>query len=370
MIKLAWRNLWHERTRLLVSSGGVALAVLLIFFMGGVFAGSEEHAVAYMKQQPADFWLMQQGVENLHMSSSLLRPGLVARAEQIEGVANAVGLLYASGAVNVGEEQVFSYIFAVEDDAPFGQPWQMATGNPNPGRDEVVLDVDLAGRYGLQSGDTVTVLGKRLVITGLSKGTFGIATSITWVNKETLAALMSVPAGAASYILVQPDPGAGGDAVATALREALPEVHLMTRQEFIASDQEMIRQMGTDIIRAMTLVAYIVGLLIIGLTIFTATVERAHEYAVLKALGAHAGHLIRAVFAQAFASAGIGFIAGVFSAYLAAALVGWLLPEMLVLVQPPEIARQVPVLLVVTALAALLPLGRVLRLDPMVVFRA
>ena len=369
MLRFAWRNLLHERTRLLVSTGGVALAVLLIFFMGGVFAGSEEHAVAYMRNQPADLWLMQEGVENLHMSSSLLPPDAVARAQDVAGVADAVGLLYASGAVDLGDEQVYSYIFAVDGAAPFGQPWQMDAGDPRPGPGEVVIDSDLARRYGLGLGDRVNILGYELSIGGLSEETFGIATSITWVNKQALAALMGVPADAASYILVQPKPGTDEEAVAARLRESVPEANLMTREAFIASDKEMIRQMGADIIRAMTLVAYVVGILVIGLTIYTATVERAREYAVLKAIGANSGHLLRAVFAQAFASTGLGFVAGVLLAYAAAAFVGWLLPEMLVLIRPAEVARQVPALVVVTALAALLPLARVSRLDPMSVFR-
>lgn len=370
MLRFAWRNLLHDRTRLLVSTGGVALAVLLIFFMSGVFAGSEEHAVAYMRNQPADLWLMQDGVENMHMSSSLLPPDAAARARDVDGVANAVGLLYASGAVDVGEEQVYSYIFAVDGDAPFGQPWQMDGGDPRPGPEEVVIDGDLARRYGLGLGDSVNILGYELKIGGLSDETFGIATSITWVNKQALAALMGVPASAASYILVQPEPGADEDALAARLREAVPEANLMTREAFIASDKEMIRQMGADIIRAMTMVAYVVGVLVIGLTVYTATVERAREYAVLKAIGAHSGHLLRAVFAQAIASTALGFVAGVVLAYVAAALVGWLLPEMLVLIRPEEVVRQAPVLLLVTALAALLPLGRVLRLDPVAVFRS
>ena len=46
MFKLALRNLLHDRTRLGISVGEVGLAVVLILVMAGVFAGSEEHAVA------------------------------------------------------------------------------------------------------------------------------------------------------------------------------------------------------------------------------------------------------------------------------------------------------------------------------------
>ena len=72
MIKLAWRNLTQQPLRFAISAGGVALAVVLILAMSGVFAGSEEHAVLYMRNQPAELWGMQAGVSNLHMSSSIL----------------------------------------------------------------------------------------------------------------------------------------------------------------------------------------------------------------------------------------------------------------------------------------------------------
>lgn len=370
MFKLAWRNLLHDRTRLAISTGGVALAVLLILIMAGVFAGSEEHAVAYIKNQPASLWLMQDGVENMHMSSSLLPPQAVTEARAVAGVADAVGLLYASGGVDLGETTVYSYIFAVAGDAPFGGPWRLAAGTPDPAPDEVVLDRDLAARYGLGLGDTVNILGIDLTIAGLSEEAFGIATSLTWVNKQALATLMGVSPEAASYVLVRPGAEADPEALATALRAAIPEANLLTRDAFIASDKEMIRQMGADVIRAMNGVAYVVGLLVIGLTIYTATVERTREYGVLKAIGAHAGNLLRLVFAQAFVSTGLGFLLGVGLSYAVAALVGRLLPEMLILIDPAGVLRQVPVLVVITVVAALLPLGRISRLDPMVVFRA
>ncbi|HRQ41587.1 MAG TPA: FtsX-like permease family protein [Chloroflexota bacterium] len=370
MFKLAWRNLMHERTRLAISVGGVALAVLLILVMAGVFAGSEEHAVAYIKNQPAPLWLMQQGVENLHMSSSILPPETVRQARQVEGVAETVGLLYAGGSVDMGETQVASYIFAVDGAAPFGGPWRLVEGTGDLGLDEVVLDRDLAARYGLGLGDTVNLMGYELTIAGLSQGTFGIATSITFVNKQALAALMGVSPQAASYVLVQTEPDANVEQVAASVRAAVPDANLLTQAAFIASDQAMIRQMGTDIIRAMSGVAYMVGLLVIALTVYTATVERAHEYGVLKAIGANTGDLLRVVLAQASISTGLGYVAGVGLSYGVAALVGRLFPEMLILIEPGLWLRQLPVLAVITTLAALLPLGRISRLDPMVVFRA
>jgi putative ABC transport system permease protein len=370
MFKLAWRNLTQDRTRLAISAGGVALALMLILVMSGVFNGSEEHAVAYIKNQPASLWLMQAGVENLHMASSLLPPDTVTQVRQVPGVARAVGVLYANAGVEVGGTSIYSYIFGVDPDIPFGGPWALARGRTDLAPDEVVIDRVLAERYGLGLGDSVNILNYDLTIAGLSEGTFGIGTTVTFVNKVALAELMGVSPQTASYVLIQPEPDTDLSALENRLRVAVREANLLTQAEFAASDKEMIRQMGVDVIRAMTLVAYAVGLLVIGLTIYTATLERAREYGVLKAIGANPGQLLNVVFAQAFFSAALGCLFGAGLAYGTAALVSRLFPEMLVIIRSEQLLREIPILALVTALAALLPVARVMRLDPMVVFRA
>jgi putative ABC transport system permease protein len=175
MLKFAWRNLTHQRLRLVISVGGVALAMLLILVMNGFFAGSEEHAVIYIRNQPASIWVMQAGVENIHMASSILPADAVERVRETAGVAEAVGVLYTSGVVQMGDALVPNYIFGIDPNMPFGGPWSLAEGSANLALNEIVIDNTLARRYGLGLGDTVSILGYPLTIAGLSEGTAGIA---------------------------------------------------------------------------------------------------------------------------------------------------------------------------------------------------
>jgi len=370
MFRLAWRNLFQERIRLAISVGGVALAVLLILVMNGIFAGSEEHAVSYIRNQPASLWVMQSGVENIHMSSSILLATAVEQVQRAPGVKEVVGVLYATAAVEMGDALVASYIFGIDPDNPYGGPWSLVEGSANLALDEIVIDSALARRYGLGLGDTVRILGYQLTIAGLSDGTFGIATNMVFVNKTALALGMGVAPQAASYILVQSNPTADLETLAAQLRAAVPEANVMTQNDLIAKEQDLIRQMGTDVILAMTTVAYVIGLLVIGLTIYTATLERAREYGVLKAIGADNWRLLRVVFIQAFMAAGLGYIVGVGLAYGTAALAGRLFPEILILIEPSKWLREVPILAVIVALAAFSPIRRVMSLDPMTVFQA
>jgi putative ABC transport system permease protein len=370
MTKLAWRNITQQRLRFFISAGGVALAVLLILVMSGVFAGSEEHAVLYIRNQPAALWAMQEGVFNLHMSSSMLSPGTVEQIRRFPNVAEAVGVLYASAGVEIGDTVIYSYVFGVDADAPFGGPWSMAQGNANPDLSEIVIDRDLAQRYGLSIGDSVSILGFPLTITGLSSGTFGIATNVVFVSKTAMALLMDVSPQAASYVLIQPQAGANVDQLAVDLMTTVTDANVLTKAEFVASDQEMIRQMGADILRMMNVIAYIIGLLVIGITVYTAMLERVREFGVLKAIGANMFQLMSTVFVQSFVTAVTGFIAGVGLAYVVSIAVTWISPEILIVIEPDQWLSHIPMLVLVTVGASLLPIQRIRHVDPLVVFKA
>ena len=370
MVMFAWRNLIHDRTRLLISAGGVALSIVLVLVLNGIFLGGEQAAVGYIRNQPADIWLMQAGVENIHMASSILPSDAVQRVRRIPGVEAAVGVLYATVAVEVGDTLVPSYLFGIDPASAFGGPWSLAAGTSALGLTDVVVDETLARRYGLGVGDSIRILGYSLKIAGLSRETFGLATNIVFANKTAVALAMGVSPQAASYILVRQAGSVDSDRLTEALRRAAPEANVLNRDEFVLKERDLIRQMGTDVILAMSVVAYAIGLLVIGLTIFTATVERAREYAVLKAIGATNGRLVGVVFQQAYLAAGLGVLLGVALAYGLAALVGRLLPEVMIVLDAETGLRQLPAIVVVVALAAILPLGRVLRADPLVVFQS
>ena len=48
MIRLACRNLFQNKVRLIISTGGVALALLLILALDAIFTGVEQRITAYI----------------------------------------------------------------------------------------------------------------------------------------------------------------------------------------------------------------------------------------------------------------------------------------------------------------------------------
>ena len=370
MLKLAWRNLTNEPTRMAISITGIALALVLILVIAGIFAGSEEFAVAYIRNEPAPIWLMQSGVANMHMSSSYIAPELLAAAGQVNGVRDVTGVLYTGGNIESGEESILGYVIGIDPEAEIGGPWKLVEGRQNPERGEIVIDAELAKRLGVELGDEVSLFNTAHKIIGLSRGNFGIGSSMAFINKQALSEWMAVPPDAASFALVRPEVGIDVDALAARMQSELPDLNVMQQADFAASDIDLIRQMGVDIIRAMNIIAYIVGLLVIGLTIYTATLERSREYGMLKALGANNARLAVVVLGQALISAALGILLGAGLAFGVAALITRVSPDMLILIDPGYVLNQVPILTLVTGVAALLPASRIASLDPMIAFKA
>src|SRR5512136_135217 len=90
---LARKNLLQDKTRLALSVGGVALAVMLILILGGFLAGMNRQITSYLSNSPGSLVLAQKGVSNLLGATSLLPAEAASNAMAVKGVANVVPIL-------------------------------------------------------------------------------------------------------------------------------------------------------------------------------------------------------------------------------------------------------------------------------------
>jgi putative ABC transport system permease protein len=88
----------------------------------------------------------------------------------------------------------------------------------------------------------------------------------------------------------------------------------------------------------MVAIAFLVGTLV-GLVIYTATIERQREYGVLKAIGARNGLLYRTVTTQALIAAGVGSILGVALAFGLAQLIMTSQPQFLIVFESSAVIQ-------------------------------
>ena|SRR6266436_8282711 len=83
MFRYALRNLLQNKIRLVISVGGVALALSLILALDAIMTGVESRLTAYIDHSGADVFVSKAGVRNMHMVSSTLPASAVDKVRVI-----------------------------------------------------------------------------------------------------------------------------------------------------------------------------------------------------------------------------------------------------------------------------------------------
>lgn len=368
MLRWSLKSLLLEPLRLFASVVGVASAFVLVIFFGAVFEGESRQIVAYPEHTDADVWVMQEGVSNMHMASSLLWDWKQTRIAALPGVMQVSSILYMNTVMSAGGRGWFSYIVGLDQNTQSGGPWLMAAGTPRPGPGEAVIPDVIAALTGLGIGDNISITDREFQITGLSRGTFSMANSVTFVTKQDLGKLMRA-GDAVSYILVKAASGVVADELAETIEAEVPKVSALARADFIARDREMALQMGTEIIRIMTLIGMALALLIVAYTAYSNTVRRQRELAVAKALGFPLIQIYGSALYQSVVITTLGLLFAAVMAYTLLPLVPVLAPQISLVVRADAFVPLGVVAFAVAVLASLGPARRIATVDPLLVFQ-
>jgi len=358
-VAVARRQLLAKRGRTLAGLIGIAAAFLLVLALNAIFAGIEGRLTGYINRSGADVIVAQAGVQTMHMTQSAL-PEEDARAiAAVEGVALATPILYKSVFIQRDDK---SGVVALLGGAPIPGGAHTPTGRG------IVIDEALANQLGVRIGGTVTVLGTDLRVTGEVTGTAAISGSFAFVARPTLARLLQAQ-GLASYVLVRARPGTSASALAKRINGSVPGVTASTREQFAASERRVVGDMSTDIVRAMTFIGFVIGVAVAGLVAYSVTLTQLRDIAVLRALGLTARRALALIGAQVASMILGGFVLALTLVLGLAALAPTLSPTLVLSVQADDVLHVALVAGAVGLAAALVPIFRVVRVEPASVFR-
>ena len=206
MLRLAFRNLFQSNVRLVISVGGVALALMLILALDAILTGVEARVTAYIDNSGADLFVSQNDVRNMHMASSSLPDGVVDEVKGVPGVQSASPVLYVTNVVEAGQEQGLVYVIGLPPDASVGRPWTVLKGKALPSGGEVIIDQGVAERLGVELGSDVKVLGRPFKVAGLSGETASLTNSIAFISMDDFRSALGT-SGVVSFVLVKALPG-------------------------------------------------------------------------------------------------------------------------------------------------------------------
>jgi putative ABC transport system permease protein len=171
-----------------------------------------------------------------------------------------------------------------------------------------------------------------------------------------------------TYVLAKVRPGADVEKVRDELRAQLPDSEVLTRAEFRSrSLAHWLFATGAGVaLLGGAILGLIVGTVIVAQTLYSSTKDHLAEFATLRALGSSKSYINKVILMQAGLSALIGYGLG-----MTIALTIVMLSEhtALPIVMSPGLAALLLALtFVMCAVSALSAIGKVVRIDPVMVF--
>ncbi|KOP24612.1 DevC protein [Hapalosiphon sp. MRB220] len=322
---LAWLNLVHNRTRLLVAITGVAFAVILVFMNLGFLGALAKTASIFYNQIDANIYLMSP--QALEISTSKPFPiERIYQAAGIDGVERTMPLYV--GYLQWRNPQTHlsraMFVFAIRPrDLVFLLPdlqlpeIQTALLRPNT----VLIDRLSRPEFGSQTIGLTTEarstrgLGRQVQIGGQYTLGGGFVSDGTLImsDQNFRRFFDPFPLHQINLGLVKLKEGVDALQVVQKLRQILPkDVLVMTQDEIIARERNYwISATSTGFIFVMGVaVSCIVGVVIIYQILYTDISNQLIQYATLKAMGYRSRYLFSIVIQEAFILAVLGYIPG------------------------------------------------------------
>lgn len=378
MIRIALRSLFHDRTKLIASVAGVTFAAVLVLVQLGLFGGFLHTSSSTIAQLGGDVWVMPRGTEVID-SVETLSAGTKSLVAAHPCVARARPLVFAWAFVRKAAGtrdtvRVVGFERGIERGSSPVVPWSLAEGLPSdlhaPMRVAIdAFDVKKLQISGPALGASLEVGGQSAKVAAVTKGvrSFTLLPFI-FAQIDDARRMAGFNEGETNFwILDLRDPSCAADVIRTI--EKHPELQALPREEFLTKSQDYwVVGSGIGAVLSFTaLLALIVGVVVVGQTLFTITKDYHRELATLKALGARSSELVGFVAWQAAFLALVGCVGGL---VLAFAIQASAVDAGLVLVLSPKIvATSLLTIVAMCAVASLLSVRRVLRLDPAEVFQ-
>lgn len=370
---LALKNLIHDRVRLVITLTGITFSVALILIQVGMFFGMTANSYTVIEHSEGDLWIMAKNSQNFDMVNPFPET-LVTAARSVQGVEWAENLIQQFAFMRLedgGTEQI--EIIGFDLNGKVGRPWNIVEGDINElrGTDAIFVDVTSFPRLGdLNVGDVREIVRKKIRIAGITKGIMSFTTApYIFTSYETAQRIVPEQlAENTTYIVVKATKGYSIPKLKQELQQRFRNYDVHTSEEW-ASKTRRYWTWETGIGAGFfgnALMGFVVGLVIVSQTIYSATMEHIREYGTLKAIGARNSNLYSVILQQA----GISAVAGFVLAVIIQQIVIRSKPITLQIASPPPLFVATFILtLIMCGLAALVSVRRVASIDPVEVFK-
>jgi len=391
MISLAGRDILHSWSKFVLTGLGLGLLIGVTFTMAGVYRGMVDDAKVLLNNSGADMWVVQKDTQGPYAESSSIHDDVYRSILGMPGVAQAANVTYLTMQVRKGNTDVRAMVVGFESGQP-GEPGYLVAGRRiTRGHYEAVADV----KSGFALGDqirirrhdyTVVGLSRRMVSSGGDPMVFiplkdaqeaqFLKDNDAIVNERARTAanpalnrpgvpglLNAVEESQSSNhnvnaVLVRVAEGRSAEVVAQDIRR-WKHLQVFTREQMEEILVAKLIATSAKQIGMFLVILTIVSAAIVAFIIYTMTLGKIREIAVLKLIGTRNRTIAGMILQQALGLGVIGFAVG----KIAATVWGPAFPKY-VLLEPGDAVRGFVIVILVCTLASTLAIRAALKVDP------
>ena len=392
MISLAGRDIAHSWGKFVLTGLGLGLLIGVTLSMAGIYRGMVDDAQALLGNSQADLWVVQKDTQGPYAESSSIKDDVVRSVRGMPGVAQAANVTYLTMQVqSPSGVEARTMVVGVEPGQP-GAPAYLVAGRQIT-RDHYEAVADF--KTGLKLGDEVRVRRHSYLVVGITQRMVSsggdpmlfiplkdaqeaqfLKDNDTVVNDRTRTAanpafnrpgvpgLLDAVQGLqtsshnVNAVLVQLQPGWEPDEVAAELmRWKHVQVYTRASMEDILV-AKLIATSAKQIGMFLAILA-VVSAAIVAFIIYTMTLGKIREIAVLKLIGTRNRTIAGMILQQALGLGLIGFMVG----KIAATAWAPIFPKY-VLLMPRDAVIGLVATLIICALASVLAIRVALKVDP------
>jgi len=394
MISLAGRDLLHSWGKFVFTGVGLGLLIGVTLSMAGIYRGMVDDAKVLLDNSGADLWVVQQDTLGPYAESSSLYDDTYRGIRGMPGVSRAANVTYLTTQVRQGRRDVRAMVVGVEPGrvGEPGQPGYLVAGRQiTRGHYEAVADI----ASGFKLGDDVQIRRSHYTVVGLTrrmvsssgdpmvfiplkdaqeaqflKDNDAIAQQRRRTGENpafnrpgTPGLLNAVIASQSANpyvnaVLVQIEPGYTPEKVAEPIRR-WKRLQVYTRAQMEGILVGKLIATSAKQIGMFLVILSVVSAAIVAFIIYTLTLGKIREIAVLKLIGTRNRTIAGMIMQQAVGLGVIGFVVG----KIAATFWAPIFPKYVLLI-PSDAARGFAAVVVICMLASVLAIRAALKVDP------
>ena len=324
VFRLAWRNIWRNRRRTIVTVAAMTIAMVATINYSGLMNGY----VHGMERNILDFAF---GDIQIHAPGYRDKPSLYKRIENPgeilqkldkAGLPGSARLLAAGlGALKETSAGVMLIGLDIERDAKVSRiPGQIDRGEWLSDTDPqgVVLGRRLARTLGAEPGDELIILGQATdgslandlyIVRGVLRGVSDMTDRIgVFMPEATFRELMVMSAGAHQIVVRKPDE-VELDAAHQTVEQLAPELDVQTWRQLNPTLASLVDNVASVGMVFMSIVYIAIALVVLN-AMLMAVFERVREFGVLKALGTSPGRVLKLIYAESAIQTVLSIVCG------------------------------------------------------------